>query len=64
MQKNLSLHAMLQKNMHNDVPPAVLQQCNDADKVLFEIRSVTDSKNLCIGQYDMFFEEYWLSPIL
>jgi hypothetical protein len=24
----------------------------------------TDSKNLFIGQYDKFFEEYWLSPIL
>ena len=23
----------------------------------------TDSKNLFIGQYDKFFEEYWLSPI-
>jgi hypothetical protein len=28
------------------------------------LRSVTDSKNLFIGQYDKFFEEYWLSPIL
>jgi hypothetical protein len=28
------------------------------------VRSVTDSKNLFIGQYDKFFEEYWLSPIL
>jgi hypothetical protein len=36
MQKNLSLHAMLQKDMHNDVPPAVLQQCNDTDRVLVE----------------------------
>jgi hypothetical protein len=30
----------------------------------FIVRSVTDSKNLFIGQYDKFFEEYWLSPIL
>jgi hypothetical protein len=28
------------------------------------VRSVTDSKNLFIGQYNKFFEEYWLSPIL
>jgi hypothetical protein len=28
------------------------------------LRSVTDSKNLFIGQYDKFFEEYWLSPIV
>jgi hypothetical protein len=30
----------------------------------WKIRLVTDSKNLFIGQYDKFFEEYWLSPIL
>ena len=28
------------------------------------IRNVKDSKNLCIGQYDKFFEEYCLLPIL
>ena len=28
------------------------------------VRGVTDSKNLCIEQYDKFFEEYWLLPIL
>jgi hypothetical protein len=30
---------------------------------LSRLRFVTDSKNLFIGQYDTFFEEYWLSPI-
>jgi hypothetical protein len=28
------------------------------------LRSGTDSKNLCIGQYDKFFEEYCLLPKL
>jgi hypothetical protein len=30
----------------------------------FNIGNGTDSKNLFIGQYDKFFEEFWLSPIL
>jgi hypothetical protein len=29
-----------------------------------QVGNGTDSKNLFIGQYDKFFEEYWLSPIL
>jgi hypothetical protein len=29
-----------------------------------QLRLVTYSKNLFIGQYYKFFEEYWLSPIL
>jgi hypothetical protein len=36
----------------------------EALRSVFPIRSVTDSKNLFIGQYNTFFEEYWLSPIL
>ena len=31
-----SLHAMLQKDMHNEVPEAVLQRCPEADRVLLE----------------------------
>jgi len=31
---------------------------------LFGLGNGTDSKNLFIGQYDKFFEEYWLSLIL
>ena len=34
--EHMSLHAMLQKDMHNDVPEAVLQKCADADKILVE----------------------------
>lgn len=34
--EHMSLHAMLQKDMHNDVPEAVLQKCSDADKILVE----------------------------
>jgi hypothetical protein len=33
---HMSLHAMLQKDMHNEVPDAVLQNCADADKILVE----------------------------
>jgi hypothetical protein len=28
------------------------------------LRNVIDSKNLCIGQYDKFFEEHYLLPTL
>ena len=31
-----SLHAMLQKDMHNEVPDAVLQKCPEADRVIVE----------------------------
>jgi hypothetical protein len=32
--------------------------------MLLQVRSVTNSKNLFIGQYDKVFEEYWLSDII
>jgi hypothetical protein len=32
--------------------------------IAWSVKSGTDSKNLCIGQYDKFFEKYCLLPIL
>ena len=32
----MSLHAMLNKDMHNEVPDSVLNHCIDSDKVLVE----------------------------
>ncbi len=34
--ETLSLHAMIQKGINNDVPESVLQQCPDADRILIE----------------------------
>jgi hypothetical protein len=32
----LSLHAMIQKGINNDVPESVLEKCPDADRILIE----------------------------
>lgn len=34
--ETLSLHAMIQKGINNDVPESVLQQCLDEDRILIE----------------------------
>ncbi len=36
LRESMSLHAMLHKDMQNDVPDAVLKHCADADRVLVE----------------------------
>jgi hypothetical protein len=41
--------------VHNTIP---------SHRMLLQVRSVTNSKNLFIGQYDKVFEEYWLSDII
>jgi len=32
----LSLHAMLQKGMNNDIPETILEKCPDADRLMIE----------------------------
>jgi hypothetical protein len=46
--EHMSLHAMLHKDMHNEVPDAVLQKCADADKMLVENLLRLAQTELCV----------------